>query len=142
MSVGKASDALGQAQQAEYEKRLSKWAAVTWQLISHDGSKEAESRLILKHLKPADFVVLLDERGQQPDNEALVADLEKWLMSGRQIVFVIGGAYGVDRQVFDRADYVWSFSKLVFPHQLMRVLLLEQLYRTFSLRDGRTYHHK
>jgi 23S rRNA (pseudouridine1915-N3)-methyltransferase len=142
ISVGKVSDAAGQTFQREFEKRLGKWTAIEWRLISHGNTISSESRAILKQIRPSDYVILLDERGELMDNEDLAGELEKWLGSARQIVFVIGGAHGVDQTVRDRAERVLSFSKLVFPHQLMRILLLEQLYRTFSLRGGGKYHHK
>lgn len=142
ISVGKASDNPVQALQAEYEKRLRRWATLEWQLIPHGESVESESRAILQRIKPNDFVVLLDERGQQFTSEAMAQRLEDWMNRGKPLVFVIGGAFGVDQTVQQRADLVWSFSDLVFPHQLMRVLLAEQVYRMFGVLDGSKYHHK
>lgn len=141
LSVGKSSDAAVEQLQAEYEKRLSRWVRIDWRLISPGTSTKSESQAILSCLRPTDFVVLLDERGIQPDNQALVRALDLWLSSGKRVTCIIGGAYGVDATVHDRANYTLSISSLVFPHQLMRVLLLEQLYRTFNLRDGGKYHH-
>lgn len=86
-------------------------------------------------------MVLLDERGVQRSTPRMADKLEKWLQFGRPLVFVIGGAYGVHDAVRQRADFVWSFSELVFPHQLMRILLVEQLYRMFNYRGGGKYHH-
>lgn len=141
ISVGKASDRSVSALTDEYEKRLSRWTAVTWRLLPSGRTKDEESAAIMKLLKPTDYVVLLDERGTLATTEAITRELEKWLGSGRPIVLIIGGAFGVSGALLDRADFVWSFSKLVFPHQLMRVLLVEQLYRLFNYRDGGKYHH-
>lgn len=141
ITVGKTPSAAITALQQEFEKRLSRWTDIEWQLVPHGKSIEAESKAVLKNIKQADFVVLLDERGQQLSTEAMTEQLDRWLASSRQVVFVIGGAYGVSKEVAQRADFVWSFSRLVFPHQLMRVLLTEQLYRMFSVRDGGKYHH-
>ncbi len=141
ITVGKVSDAATLSLQRDFEKRLSRWTDVEWQLVPHGKSVEAECKAILKHIKPTDFVVLLDERGRELSTEGMTRQLDQWLAGRKRIVFVIGGAYGVDEEVTGRADFVWSFSRLVFPHQLMRVLLVEQLYRIFSVRSGGKYHH-
>ena len=141
ISVGKSSDASIQTLRDTYAERLRRWATIEWQIIPPGKSVEADSAVLIKLCRPSDFVILLDERGAQLDNQQLVDRFEQWLQSGRQLVFVIGGAYGVDQTVRVRADFVWSFSELVFPHEIMRVLLVEQLYRTCNLRDGGKYHH-
>lgn len=141
VTVGKASEPAIAPLVAEYEKRLSRWAEIQWQYIPHGRDADHESDQILRGLRDNELVILLDERGVMIANEELVEKLETWLSSGKQLVFVIGGAFGVSPALRDRANYVWSFSKQVFPHQLMRVLLAEQLYRTFSLRAGGKYHH-
>lgn len=141
ITTGKKPDAAHQTIEQEYIKRLGAWAQVDWRLLPPGKSMDDESIKLLEALKPDDFVVLLDERGQQVTNEVMATHLEKWLVAGRHLVFVIGGAYGVNNAVRGRADYIWSFSALVFPHQLMRLLLTEQLYRLFSLRAGSKYHH-
>jgi len=101
-----------------------------------------EGEAILKRLVPDDPVVLLDEGGRQRSTAAL-ADWLAALQSraGRPLTLVVGGAYGVDPSVRRRADHVLSLSPLTWPHQLVRVMLLEQLYRCCSLRAGHAYHH-
>ena len=85
--------------------------------------------------------MLLDERGDEIDSPQLARVLDNAFTVGRQITFIIGGAYGVDDRVHQRADFVWSLSPLVFPHQLVRLILSEQLYRAQQITAGHPYHH-
>lgn len=131
---------------ARYEQRLRKPFDVTWQLLPHsaregEAARAEESERILSKVDRDTFVVLLDERGQNIDSPALAARLQGAFDSSRQVAVVIGGAYGVDDRVRSRADFVWSLSKLVFPHQLVRLILSEQLYRAQEIAGGRPYHH-
>ncbi|MCA9331396.1 23S rRNA (pseudouridine(1915)-N(3))-methyltransferase RlmH [Candidatus Saccharibacteria bacterium] len=141
ISVGKPSDKAILSLSNEYEKRLQRWTDIEWRILPNGKSVQDEGVAILRTLKTDDFVVLMDERGQQYTTEVMAHKLDSWLSNSRRLVFVIGGAYGVDDIVQSRADYIWSFSDLVFPHQLMRVMLLEQLYRMFSVLSGGKYHH-
>lgn len=89
-----------------------------------------------------DFVILLDEHGKELSSPELAQFIEKRCMdSGKRIVFVIGGAYGVEQSVKDRADFTWSLSKLVFPHELVRLILAEQIYRACTIIKNESYHH-
>ncbi len=129
-----------------YEKRLRKPFDASWQLLPHsaregEAARAEESERILARAAAADFMVLLDERGQNVDSPRIARSLQGAFDSGRQVVVVIGGAYGVDDRVRQRADFVWSLSKLVFPHQLVRLILAEQLYRAQEIAAGRPYHH-
>lgn len=129
-----------------YQKRLQKPFMLEWVLLPHsarEGSqaRQEESERILSRLKDDDFVALLDEKGKIIDSPALASLLENPLRTSRTVVFVIGGAYGVDQTVHTRADFVWSLSLLVFPHQLVRLLLAEQLYRAQEISAGNPYHH-
>ena len=129
-----------------YEKRLRKPFDVSWQLLPHsaregDAARAEESGRILTKVDRGAFLVVLDERGKNVDSPALAATLQGAFDAGRQVVVVIGGAYGVDYAVRQRADFVWSLSKLVFPHQLVRLILAEQLYRAQEIVGGRPYHH-
>lgn len=141
LSVGKDSTPHVQALQDVYQLRLRRWAELDWIILPPGRTAADQSQVITKALRPRDFVILLDERGRQLTNTGLLQHMEQWMSNGRQLVFVIGGAYGVDQTVRERADYIWSLSELVFPHELMRIILAEQLYRTFNLRDGGQYHH-
>lgn len=146
IAVGKGHEATLEGAIARYEKRLKKPFAVQWVLLphsQHSGAKAAEdeSGRIEKRIPFDAFVVLLDERGQNIDSPALAAKVDKALSDAKKLVFVIGGAYGVSEQFRQKADFVWSLSKLVFPHQIVRLLLTEQLYRAQSIIRGEPYHH-
>lgn len=105
-------------------------------------ARQDESERILSRLKPDDFVILLDERGKLVDSPSLSRLLLAPLESSKTVVVIIGGAYGVDDTVHNRADIVWSLSPLVFPHQLVRLILAEQLYRAQEIAAGNPYHHE
>lgn len=129
-----------------YETRLKPPFNTEWVLLPHSareglGARQEESERILSKLKPDDFVILLDERGKLLDSPALSRKLLEQLERSRQVVLIIGGAYGVDESVQQRADLVWSLSPLVFPHQLVRLIVAEQLYRAQEIAAGRPYHH-
>ena len=130
-----------------YQKRLRVPWALEWSLLPHsaaEGSRarQEESGRVLARLRPDDFVVLLDERGRSLDSPALARLLSAELSRSRQVVMIIGGAYGVDERVHQRADLIWSLSPLVFPHQLVRLILAEQLYRAQEITKGSSYHHE
>jgi 23S rRNA (pseudouridine1915-N3)-methyltransferase len=142
LSVGKKHDPKLVDAIAEYEKRLKSFCDFSWQLIAPN-NKSSESALILKFLDKDDIAVLLDERGKLFGNQQLAQYLEMIQnQSIKRLVFIIGGAYGVDENVFRRANVLLSFSPLVFPHQIMRLLLVEQLYRSYSILSGGHYHHE
>lgn len=104
--------------------------------------QRTESERILAALKPGEKVVALDERGKQLSSPAFAGQLGTWRDQGiRDLAFVIGGAYGLTDAVRQRADLVLSLSAMVFPHQLVRVLFAEQLYRALSILKGSGYHH-
>ncbi len=130
-----------------YQKRLKKPWDVEWVLLPHStkhGSqaREIESEAIRARLKDDEFVVLLDERGTLLDSPALSAALLTQLERSRPMTIVIGGAYGVNDTLQARADLVWALSPLVFPHQLVRLVLTEQLYRAQEIAAGNPYHHE
>lgn len=111
--------------------------------LSREQIKEREGELILKQLKPSDEVILLDEHGQ----EYRSVEFADWLgrrlsASGRDLVFVIGGAYGFSDAVYGRAGGKVSLSKMTFSHQLVRTIFAEQLYRAFTILRGEPYHHE
>jgi 23S rRNA (pseudouridine1915-N3)-methyltransferase len=95
---------------------------------------------LLDRIKRDDWLVLLDERGQQWSTEELAEALTRWEMTGRSIILAIGGADGWNDAIRERADVQWSLSRLVFPHPLVRLIVLEQLYRADSVRIGHPYH--
>lgn len=102
-------------------------------------SKEAER--ILKHIRDDMYVITLEICGNMLTSEALSEKIGKLGLQGKShIAFIIGGSIGLGKDVLDRSDYALSFSKMTFPHQLMRVILLEQIYRSFKIIKGETYH--
>ena len=111
--------------------------------LSESQIKTKEGELILKQLRPSDDVILLDEKGKQHTSmefSRLIQD--KMTYSGRDIVFVIGGAYGFAPEVYDRASSKISLSKMTFSHQMVRTIFVEQLYRAFTIMKGEPYHHE
>ena len=119
--------------QTEYEKRLKKPFDVQFEYW--DDSKIAT----LAHnwpFKPSEYIILLDERGIEITSPELSHRLEKCFISGKSIVFIIGGAYGVPEEMRQKADFVLSISHQVFPHELMRVILAEQIYRAQEIARG------
>lgn len=148
ISVGRKSGKAVSELSQEYEKRIKSAFKVEWQIIppadgkmSREQQKDLESKAILKTLSSTDRVVLLDKTGRLMDNKKLAEVLDYWQVHDNQVAFVIGGAYGVNEDVKLRADLILSLSKLVFPHELVRVLLVEQLYRSQAILGGLPYHH-
>ena len=130
-----------------YEKRLKAPFLVEWVLLPHSplegmGARQEESERILSRLSARAFVVLLDERGKSLDSPAIADVLTEQLDRSQEVILIIGGAYGVDDSVHQRANLVWSLSLLVFPHQLVRLILIEQLYRAQQIVSGGKYHHE
>lgn len=132
-----------------YQKRLKAPWDIKWYLLRHSlgdklSARRDESTAILSKLDKlkSPYVVLLDERGQRLGSPALSQLLDRKLASSGEIVFIIGGAYGVTDHLRDRANLVLSFSDLVFPHQMMRLLLIEQIYRCQEISRGGPYHHQ
>ncbi|MEU3847478.1 23S rRNA (pseudouridine(1915)-N(3))-methyltransferase RlmH [Micrococcus terreus] len=146
LAVGKKHESWVSEGIGRYEKRLKKPYDLSWQLLPHssregDAAREEESGRILSKVGAQDHLVLLDERGKNLDSPGLAGHLQGQFDLGRTVTVVIGGAYGVDASVHARADLTWSLSNLVFPHQLVRLILAEQLYRAQEISGGRPYHH-
>jgi 23S rRNA (pseudouridine1915-N3)-methyltransferase len=111
-------------------------------MLSEMDLKKKEGETILEWLKKEDYLVLLDERGKSLTSPELAEFLQtRANESTKTIVFLIGGAFGVDESVVKRANAKWSLSKLVFPHQLVRLILAEQLYRACTILRNEKYHH-
>jgi len=129
-----------------YQKRLKTPFNLEWVLLPHSSleglsARQEESGRILSRLDAYDFVVLLDERGKLVDSPAVSKLLEERLNNSQKIALVIGGAYGVTDEIRQKAGFIWSFSPLVFPHQLVRLMLVEQVYRAQEIARGGSYHH-
>jgi 23S rRNA (pseudouridine1915-N3)-methyltransferase len=130
-----------------YQKRLKRPFNIEWVILPHSSlpdarSRQEESQRILLRVNANDYVILLDERGESVDSPELSSLFLKILEKSQDVIIVIGGAYGVDDTVIKRANFVWSLSELVFPHQLVRLMLTEQLYRAQEIASGNPYHHK
>lgn len=111
--------------------------------LTRDQIKVKEGELVLKALKPSDDLVLLDEHGRELRSIEFAKYLEdKMISSGRDIVFVVGGAYGFSPEVYSRANGKISLSKMTFSHQIVRTIFAEQLYRAFTIIKGEPYHHE
>ena len=100
-----------------------------------------EGEAILERVAPSDYLIALHERGKNPDSKKFALDLAPLLEQGRNIVFVVGGPFGLSSEMLARADYQLSLSKLTFTHEMARLILMEQVYRAFTIIQGRTYHY-
>lgn len=137
----------------EYEKRLNRYCKIQTNQVNDektpDGASQAvevqirtlEGERLLAKISPGDYVIALAIDGQMLDSRELAAKIENLGIEGKSsIVFVIGGSLGLGDNVLRRADYRLSFSKMTFPHQLMRMILLEQIYRSYRIIHGEPYH--
>lgn len=151
--VGKLKEKYWKEAVSEYSKRLNAYCKLTMnevrdEKISDSNSsadeekvKDMEGKQILKNIKDSDYVICLDLSGEELNSLQLSEKLEKLALTGtNQIDFIIGGSLGIGKEVLDRADEKMSFSKLTFPHQMIRTILLEQIYRAFKISRGEVYH--
>ena len=151
-AIGKNNEAYIKDGVSQFTKRISRYYPAEWTIIpvpknagmmSEMDLKKKEGEMVLEWLRKDDYLVALDERGKQMNSEALAEFLEK--RSGenvKNIVFLIGGAFGLDNEILKRANYTWSLSLLTFPHQLVRLMLAEQLYRACTILRNEKYHHR
>ncbi len=149
LSLGKSHDAYIKEGVELFTKRIGHYYPIDWQLIvpskltEPSQIKKAEAVSILKALAATDVLVLLDEKGKMLSSPGLANLIQqKANQSAQRIVFLIGGAYGVDDEIKSRANFTWSISELVFPHMLVRLILAEQIYRACSILANEKYHHE
>jgi 23S rRNA (pseudouridine1915-N3)-methyltransferase len=150
-SVGKQHETFVKEGIDLFTKRITNYFPIDWTIIpmpKNAGIMEAnilkikEGEAILAMLAKDDYLVLLDERGKTFTSEAFSNFIEKRTVeSTKNLIFLIGGAYGVSDAVMQRANFKWSLSPLVFPHQLVRLVLAEQIYRACSIIRNEKYHH-
>ncbi len=150
-TIGKIHEPYVKAGVDLFTKRISNYYPVDWTIIPMPKNagklsgvelKKKEGDQITGALQKEDYLVLLDESGKQLSSEELAHFIQlRANDSIKTIVFLIGGAYGVSDAVKQRANYQWSLSKLVFPHQLVRLILSEQIYRACSINRHEKYHH-
>lgn len=144
--VGKIKETYLKEALEEYKKRLSKYTKINIIELKDinypelDKVKKEEGESILKDIKTTDNVIILDIMGQELTSLELTGKLEQLERENSDLTFIIGGSYGLSDEVKKRANYSLSFSKLTFPHQLFRVMFLEQLYRTYKIRNNESYH--
>jgi 23S rRNA (pseudouridine1915-N3)-methyltransferase len=151
-SVGKNHEPYVKAGVEDFTSRICRYYKCEWNIIpqpknagmlSEMDLKKKEGETVLQWLENDDYLVTLDERGKQLSSEGLAAFIQaRANESVRRIVFLIGGAYGLDEAVLNRANFKWSLSQLVFPHQLVRLILAEQVYRACTILKNEKYHHK
>ena len=142
-TIGKINETYVKEGIEEFTRRIARYYPVDWSIIpvpknagmlSEADLKKREAETILQWLRPEDFLVVLDERGKQFSSEGLARFLQaRSNESIKNVVFLVGGAFGLDDQVLARAKFIWSLSELTFPHQLVRLILAEQIYRACTI---------
>lgn len=153
ITVGKIKEKYLKDAIAEYSKRLSKYCKLEIIEVADEKTQDQagealensirkkEGERVLKHIRDDMYVITLEIAGKMLTSEELSEKIGKLGLQGKSsIAFVIGGSIGLGKNVLSRSDYALSFSKMTFPHQLMRVILLEQIYRSFKILKGETYH--
>ena len=153
ITVGKIKEKYLKDAIAEYSKRLSKYCKLeiievadektpdNASEVVEDAIRSKEAERILKYVKDDAYVITLEINGKQVSSEELADKVEKLGIQGvSHIIFIIGGSIGLGREVLAKSDFALSFSKMTFPHQLMRVILLEQVYRSYRIINGEPYH--
>jgi 23S rRNA (pseudouridine1915-N3)-methyltransferase len=150
-SIGKEHEPYVKPGTDDFTRRIARYYPVEWKLIappknaatlSISDLRKKESEIILDVLTKDDWLIALDERGKQMTSDGLAQLLQaRANESAKNLVFLIGGIHGIDEAVLKRADLRWSLSLLTFPHQLVRLVLVEQLYRACSILRNEKYHH-
>lgn len=146
LCLGKVKEVFYRDAIKEYQKRLSKYTKLEIvELPDQIGDTkniilEKERDLLLKNIKEKDYIITLQIEGIELSSEELSKNLENIYMNNSNIIFIIGGSYGLHDDIKKISNYKLSFSKLTFPHQLFRIILLEQIYRTFKIQNNETYH--
>lgn len=150
-SIGKPHESFIKEGVEDFTSRIAHYYPVSWKIfppLKNAGSlsepllKQKESEMLLKSLSTTDYLILLDERGKLLASEKFAVLLQdKANASVKNVIFLIGGAFGVDDSIYKRANFVWSLSPLVFPHQLVRLILSEQIYRACTIIRNEKYHH-
>lgn len=152
LSIGKTDDAYIKEGIDKYLKRLKHYTKLelvdlpelkNTKALTQDQQKTKEAELLLKKIAPTDFVILLDEKGAEFSSSQFAAYLDKKAISSTSsIIFIIGGPYGFDTSVYQRANDKLSLSRMTFSHQMVRLFFVEQLYRAYTIIKGEPYHHE
>ena len=150
LNIGKTKAPYLMAGEEEYKKRLTHYISCEWIVLpdvstkgmSRELIKEKEALLFLKHIKTEDFVWLLDEKSKMFSSTEWSQQIQKLMNAGtKNCVLIIGGAFGFHNSIYERANALLSFSAMTFSHEMIRLFLLEQLYRSFTILKGESYHH-
>jgi 23S rRNA (pseudouridine1915-N3)-methyltransferase len=149
--IGKTSERYLSEGMAQFEGRLKHYSPYETIVVpdikaagkrSAEVVKDLESQAFQKHFQAGDWIILLDEKGKQYHSRAFAQQLQKWMNGGpKRLVFVIGGAFGFSRGMYERANAMLSMSEMTTSHQLIRVVFLEQLYRAFTILNNEPYHN-
>ena len=148
--IGKTTDDAIRQIEADYEKRIKRYTSFEYTHIDNSSIrsgpeqiiKQKEGDLILKKLTPSDHVLLMDERGRSYSSIQFAAEFNNWMNTSKKtVVLIIGGAYGFSDEVRQRANGSISLSAMTFSHQIVRIILLEQIYRAFTILNNEPYHH-
>ena len=152
-AVGKIKEKFFKEALSEYGKRLFKYCKLEMIEVADEKTREGASSLeeqmvldkegkrLMEKIPERSFVIALAIKGKEMDSPELAKNMEKLFLEGKSdITFVIGGSLGLSEELYQRADLLLSFSRMTFPHQLMRVILLEQIYRSFRINSGEPYH--
>lgn len=152
LCIGKENDANLKAAIQDFTTRINRYYPSQWKIIpslkntaslSENELKSKEAQLILNCLQKNDYLISLDEKGKMLDSKKLSDFIQtRANESARQLVFLIGGAYGLHDSIVKRSDFIWSLSLLTFPHQLVRLILVEQVYRASTILQNEKYHHE
>jgi|SRR5450432_1632304 23S rRNA (pseudouridine1915-N3)-methyltransferase len=150
-AIGKTNESYVAEGVKDFTKRIENYYPIEWRLFSqkkNTGSlpgqklKQEEAELILASLKPDDWLVSLDENGKLLSSRKLASFIQdRGNESVKRLVFLIGGAYGLEESLIKKSKFIWSLSPLTFPHQLARLILAEQVYRACSIGRNEKYHH-
>lgn len=150
-SIGRPHEPFVKAGIEQFSSRIEHYYPIKWKIfpplknaatLTEAALKQKESEMLLKALAPTDYLILLDERGKMLSSEKFAAVIqERANAATKNIIFSIGGAFGVDESIHQRANFIWSLSPLVFPHQLVRLILSEQIYRACTILRNEKYHH-
>jgi len=150
-TIGKNHEPYVDAGVTDFTRRINNYFPATWKIIptirnaslhSESDLIKKEGELILKMLNPQDYLVALDESGRSFNSLQLSYFLQQRANdSAKNLIFLIGGAYGLDAAVLKRSNHIWSLSELTFPHQLVRLIIAEQIYRACTILRNEKYHH-
>lgn len=151
-AIGKSNDPYIDPGVADFTNRVQKYFPVEWTLfpvpknaavMSEEDLKKKEAEMLMAQIKKDDFIIALDEFGKQLDSMELAKFIQSRANESiKRIVFIIGGAFGLHSNLLSLSNYKWSLSKLTFPHQLVRLILAEQVYRACTILKNEKYHHK